>query len=87
MISDIVTMLGVVIGPTAAGVKGYFNLRERLLKLETRDTASDKLSDVEKQLVLSKLDAISEKIDLRCDSLEQRVGRIERSLNGHLKHD
>lgn len=55
-------------------------LDKRLALLESRAVDKD-------ELLLVKLDSISEKIDLRCDALEGRVARIERSMNGHLIKD
>ena len=76
MIDTILTALGIVSVPTGAGIKGFLTLRDRVAKLETLQPSNH-------EIVLVKLDAISDKIDLRCDALEQRVERIERKvLNG-----
>lgn len=72
MIDQILTALGITMIPTGAGVKGFLSLRDRVQKVESQH-----------EIVLVKLDAIAEKIDLRCDALEQRIDRIERKvLNG-----
>lgn len=70
------TALGIVLPVSGAGIKGFLSLRDRV------QTAESKIES-HNEVVLVKLDAIAEKIDLRCDALEQRVARIERKvLNG-----
>lgn len=80
MIEDILAMVGVTSAPTIAGIKAFLNLRDRIASTESKQTSNH-------EIITVKLDAIAEKIDLRCDALEQRINRVERSMNGYLKHD
>lgn len=76
MIDEILTALGVVSVPTGAGFKAFLNLRDRVQKTESKQESNH-------DIVLVKLDAISQKIDLRCDALDERLERVERKvLNG-----
>ena len=86
-LDTILTALGIVSVPSGAGVKAFLSLRDRVAKVESAQTADSDKQDIKHEVLLVKLDAISDKIDLRCDALEGRVGRIERSMNGYLKHD
>lgn len=79
-IENILAALGIVSVPTGAGIKGYLSLRDRVGKIESRQESSH-------EVVLVKLDSIAEKIDLKCDAIEERVERIERKvLNGEYRH-
>lgn len=76
MLDQILTALGIALVPTGAGIKGFLNLRDRV-----RNVESDQ--ETNHEVLIVKLDAISDKIDLRCNALEDRVERIERKvLNG-----
>lgn len=87
MITEILTALGIVSVPTGAGVSGWLALRDRITKLESQQPSTAMESGLNHEIVLVKLDAISEKIDLRCDALEKRVDRIERKvLNGEYSY-
>ena len=82
MIENILTALGVAT-PTLAGVKAFFSLSERIRVVEAHLEGDEKIDDVKDNVLLVKLDAISDKIDLRCDSLDKRLERVERKvLNG-----
>lgn len=75
-LDNVLTALGIVSVPTGAGIKGFLSLRDRVQKLESKQSSDE-------AIVLVKLDAIANKIDLRCDSLDQRLERVERKvLNG-----
>lgn len=79
MIIELLT--GIAIG-TPIVVGGLYKISGIATKVAVLELAD---ADA-KELVLSKLDAIAEKIDLRCDSLDHRVQRIERKvLNGEYK--
>jgi hypothetical protein len=76
MIEVIATVLGIVATPIGAGIRGFIKLQNRINNLENQQGSKH-------EIVLVKLDSIAEKIDLRCDALENRVERIERKvLNG-----
>ena len=80
-LDTILTALGIVSVPSGAGVKAFLSLRDRVSKVENRQESNH-------DIIAVKLDAISDKIDLRCDALEDRVARIERRvLNGEYKAD
>lgn len=75
-LDNVLTALGIASVPTGAGIKGFLSLRDRIAKVESKQSSDE-------AIVLVKLDAIANKIDLRCDSLDQRLERVERKvLNG-----
>lgn len=79
MITEILTAVGVLVTPVGFTIKQFITHNQRITTVETKQ-------DDVKELILSKLDGIAEKIDLRCDSLDKRVERIERKvLNGEYK--
>ena len=76
MTEQILTALGAVAGPTAAGIKAFFSLRDRMTKTEAKQSSNH-------EIILVKLDSIALLIEQRCDFLEQRINRIEKKvLNG-----
>lgn len=80
MLESFIAIIGVVVPTIAGGLYKLAGMNTRLSVLETQQTADEKA-------VLNKLDSIGEKIDLRCDSLDQRIDRIERKvLNGEYEH-
>lgn len=55
------------------------------IRLEGRvNTQEQKQIDL-KELINAKLDNLTELVNVKLNPIEQRLGRIEKSMNGHLK--
>lgn len=67
--------------PVVAAVVGW-NFKRQV-------AANDKVTDIDKKLAVfaESVEGLKELINTRFDSTDQRIGRIERSMNGHLQRD